>query len=125
MRSGSNPLWIIEIHSKQEILMADAIQNVDIDSTISALQRDLTSIPNDQAIAIINTWQQQLSGTDLAEDLGELKEALLSGDTSAIAEIMVDLGEDTQNAAANATGDVATKVQRLGELLSQAGSSLE
>jgi hypothetical protein len=125
MRSGSNPLWIIEIHSKQEILMADAIQNVDIDSTISALQRNLTSIPTDQAVAIINNWQQELSGTDLAEDLGELKEALLSGDTSSIAEILVDLGEDTQNAAANATGDVATKVQRLGELLSQAGNSLQ
>jgi hypothetical protein len=125
MRSGSNPLWIIQIHSKQEILMADAIQNVDIDSTISALQRDLTSIPTDQAVAIINNWQQELSGTDLAEDLGELKEALLSGDTSSIAEILVDLGEDTQNAAANATGDVATKVQRLGELLSQAGNSLQ
>ncbi|AHJ29319.1 hypothetical protein PN465_05050 [Nodularia spumigena CS-584] len=105
--------------------MADAIQNVDIDSTISALQRDLTSIPTDQAVAIINNWQQELSGTDLAEDLGELKEALLSGDTSSIAEILVDLGEDTQNAAANATGDVATKVQRLGELLSQAGNSLQ
>jgi hypothetical protein len=105
--------------------MADAIQNVDIDSTISALQRNLTSIPTDQAVAIINNWQQELSGTDLAEDLGELKEALLSGDTSSIAEILVDLGEDTQNAAANATGDVATKVQRLGELLSQAGNSLQ
>ena len=105
--------------------MADAIQNVDIDSTISALQRDLTSIPTDQAVAIINNWQQELSGTDLAEDFGELKEALLSGDTSSIAEILVYLGEDTQNAAANATGDVATKVQRLGELLSQAGNSLQ
>ncbi|MDB9306755.1 MULTISPECIES: hypothetical protein [Cyanophyceae] len=105
--------------------MADAIQNVDLDSTISALQRNLTSIPTDQAVAIINNWQQELSGTDLAEDLGELKEAILSGDTSSIAEILVDLGEDTQNAAANATGDVATKVQRLGEMLSQSGNSLQ
>ncbi|MDB9347730.1 hypothetical protein [Nodularia spumigena] len=105
--------------------MADAIQNVDLDSTISALQKNLTSIPTDQAVAIINNWQQELSGTDLAEDLGELKEAILSGDTSSIAEILVDLGEDTQNAAANATGDVATKVQRLGEMLSQSGNSLQ
>ena len=105
--------------------MADAIQNVDIDTTISALQRDLTSIPTDQAIAIINTWQQQLSGTDLSEDLGELKEALLSGDAESIAEMLVDLGEDTQSAGANATGDVASKVQRLGEMLCQAGNSLQ
>ncbi|CEJ48064.1 hypothetical protein [Umezakia ovalisporum] len=104
--------------------MADAIQNVDIDSTISALQRDLTSIPTDQAIAIINTWQQQLSGTDFAEDLGELKEAILSGDTESIADILADLGQDTQSAAANATGDVAGKVLQLGETLCQASSSL-
>lgn len=105
--------------------MADATQNIDIDSTISALQKDLTSIPSDQVMAIINTWQQQLSGTDLAEDLGELKEAIASGDTASIAEILVDLGEDTQNAGANATGDVANKVQRLGDMLAQAGNSLQ
>ncbi|MDB9373924.1 hypothetical protein [Nodularia sphaerocarpa] len=105
--------------------MADATQNVDIDSTISALQRDLTSIPTDQVIAIIDAWQQQLSGTDLAEDLGELKDAIATGDTSSISEILVDLGEDSRNAAANASGDVAKKVQRLGDMLSQAGNSLQ
>ena len=89
------------------------------------MQKNLTSIPTDQAMAIINTWQQQLSGTDLAEDLGELKEALLSGDTESIAEMLVDLGEDTQSAGANATGDIATKVQRLGEMLCEAGNSLQ
>lgn len=105
--------------------MADATKNVDLDSTISALQKDLKSIPTDQAIAIINNWQNQLSGTDLAEDLGELKEAILSGDTNAIADLLVDLGEDSQSAAANATGDVANKVQRLGEMLCEAGNALD
>jgi hypothetical protein len=105
--------------------MADATKNVDLDSTISALQQDLSSIPTDQAIAIINNWQNQLSGTDLAEDLGQLKEAILSGDTNAIADLLVDLGEDSQSAAANATGDVANKVQRLGEMLCEAGNALD
>ncbi|GAX35873.1 hypothetical protein [Nodularia sp. NIES-3585] len=105
--------------------MADAIKNVDIDTTISALQRDLTSIPTDQAMTIIDTWQQQLSGTDLAEDLGELKEAIASGDTSSIAEILVDLGEDSKNAASSVSGDVAKKVKRLGDMLAQAGNSLK
>ena len=104
--------------------MADAIQNVDLDTTISALQRDITSIPTDQAMAIINTWEQELSGTDLAEDLGELKEALLSGDGEAIADILVDLGEDTQTAAANITDDIADKVRQIGQILSRAGTSL-
>jgi len=104
--------------------MADSIRTIDIDTTIAALQQGLTSIPVEQAIAVIESWQQQLQGTDLAEDLGELKAALSEGDVSAISEILTDLGEDTSEAAAEATGDVAVKVEQLGELLSQAGQSL-
>ncbi|MBW4646810.1 MAG: hypothetical protein KME23_28130 [Goleter apudmare HA4340-LM2] len=104
-----------------------ATQNVDLDTTIAALQQGLTSIPVDQAIAVINSWQQQLQGTDLAEDLDELKMALTSntGDGSAIANILIDLGEDTSQAATNVGGDVATKVQRLASLLTEAGESLQ
>ncbi|HYW20090.1 MAG TPA: hypothetical protein VE956_12410 [Nodularia sp. (in: cyanobacteria)] len=105
--------------------MADATQNVDIDTTISTLQRDLTSIPTDQAIALIDAWQQKLPGTDLAEDLAQLKDAIATGDTSSISEILVDLGEDSRNAAANASGDVAKKVEHLGDILSEAGNSLQ
>lgn len=105
--------------------MADAIKNVDLNSTISALQKDLSSIPTDQAMAIINAWQEQLAGTDIAEDLGELKDAIASGDTASISEILVDLGEDSKNTASSVTGDVANKVQRLGDMLCQAGNSLQ
>ena len=104
--------------------MADTTRTVDIDSTIAALQQGLTSVPIEQAIAVIESWQQQLQGTDIAEDLGDLKQALQSGDTTAIAQIMSDLGEDTSESAASATGDIAVKVEQLGELLSQAGQSL-
>ncbi|MBE9013803.1 hypothetical protein IQ250_26810 [Pseudanabaenaceae cyanobacterium LEGE 13415] len=104
--------------------MADSIRTIDVDTTISALQQGLTSIPVEEAIAVIESWQQQLQGTDLAEDLGDLKAALQQGDASAISQIMIDLGEDTSEAAADATGDVAVKVEQLGELLSQAGESL-
>ncbi|HTL89299.1 MAG TPA: hypothetical protein VL134_07850, partial [Leptolyngbya sp.] len=74
--------------------------------------------------AVIDSWQQQLQGTDLAEDLGDLKAALTQGDVHSISQILSDLGEDTSEAAAEATGDVAVKVEQLGELLSQAGQSL-
>ncbi len=104
--------------------MADSTRTVDVDTTIGALQQGLTSVPVEEAIAIIESWQQQLQGSDLAEDLGDLKQALLSGDVASIAQIMSDLGEDTSDAAANATGDVAVKVEQLGELLSEAGQSL-
>lgn len=103
--------------------MADATST--LDATISALKGGLTSIPADQAIAVIDTWQQQLQGNDIAEDLGELKQALTSGDVASISRILSDLGEDTKGAASGATGDVAKKVQELGTLLAQAGSSLK
>jgi hypothetical protein len=88
------------------------------------LQQGFTAIPVEQAIAVIDSWQQQLQGTDLAEDLGDLKAALTQGDVHSISQILSDLGEDTSEAAAEATGDVAVKVEQLGELLSQAGQSL-
>jgi hypothetical protein len=104
--------------------MADTTRTIDIDTTIAALQQGLTSVPIEQAISIIKSWQQQLQGTDLAEDLGDLKQALTNGDSSSIAQILSDLGEDTSESAASATVDIAVKVEQLGELLSQAGQSL-
>jgi hypothetical protein len=107
--------------------MTDAKQIADLDTTIAALQQGLTAIPADQAIAVIDSWQQQLQGHDLAEDLGELKQALTTGRTSkgmSLAEILTDIGEDTKGTASQASGDVATKIQQLGDLLMQAGKSL-
>lgn len=104
--------------------MADSMRTIDIDTTIAALQQGLTSVPLEDAIAMIESWQEQLRGTDLAEDLADLKQALRIGDTDAIAQIMSDLGEDTADSAADATGEMAVKVEQLGELLSTAGQSL-
>lgn len=105
--------------------MADTKQTASLDATISALQGGLTSIPAEQAIAVIDSWQQQLQGNDIAEDLGELKQALQDGDKATISQILVDLGEDTKGAGADATGDVATKVKQLGDLLLKAGNSIK
>ena len=58
------------------------MSQVDIDTTIAALQKGLTAIPTDQAVSVIDSWQQQLQGNPLAEQLGELKAALSSGGTS-------------------------------------------
>lgn len=104
--------------------MADSIRTIDVDTTIATLQQGLTAIPIEQAIAVVESWQQQLQGTDLAEDLGDLKQALADGDSDTIAQILVDLGEDTSDAASDATGNVAVKVEQLGELLAEAGQSL-
>lgn len=103
-----------------------ATQNIDIDTTISTLQQDLTSIPVEQAIAVIDAWKQQLQGSDLAEDLEQLKLALTRGtnDGSTIAEILAQLSEDTSDASDNVSREVAPKVQQLAQMLSQAAESL-
>ena len=101
---------------------------IDFDTTIAALQQDLTTIPTADAIALIESWQQQLQGNDIAEDLGELKQALISGTSGkgeSIGAIMTDLGEDTAELAANASGDVAAKARQLAELLQRTGKSLQ
>jgi hypothetical protein len=99
-----------------------------VDTTIAALKQGLTSIPTDQAIAVIESWQQQLQGNDLANDLGELKTALTSGTTSkgmSLADVLASIGEDTTEAAKGADAGASAKVKQLGELLSQAASSLK
>jgi hypothetical protein len=100
----------------------------DMDTTIAALQQGLTAIPADQAVAVIDSWQQQLQGNDIAENLGELKAALTSGTTStgmSLAEVLADIGQKTTQAAESADPSAAAKVKQLGQLLSQAASSLK
>ncbi len=107
--------------------MADMTQTVDLDSTIAALQSGITSLPPEAAISAIESWQSQLQGTEIAETLGELKMALDGSSTSnsSISEILSDLGTQTASAGGTASGDAASKLQQLGQLLSQAGSSLK
>ncbi len=105
--------------------MADTTRTVDLDTTISALQQNLTTIPADQAMTIIDSWQQQLQGTDIAEDLGKLKQAITSGNTSEIAKILTDLGQDTTATASNVPSEAQSKIQQLGSLLEQKGSALK
>lgn len=106
--------------------MADqSLQSMDLDATIQALQQGVTSLPIDEAIAIIETWQSQLQGHDLAEDLGELKAALQNGEGGQLAELLIDIGEDTMGTAGAAPSDASSKIQQLGQLLYQAGQSIK
>lgn len=105
--------------------MSDTSISSDLDQTIAALQGGLTSIPPAAAVAVIESWQQKLQGTDLADDLSQLKAALSGGSGSAsVSSLLSDLGEDTTETASSASGEIAAKLQQLGKLLSQAGSSL-
>lgn len=112
--------------------MAEMRQGVDIafdlDTTIAALQQDLSAIPRNDAIALIDAWQQQLQGNDLAEDLGELKQAILDEDGRTIGRLLIDLGTDATETATQLAGtqysDIGMKVQQLGRMLSQVGNTL-
>jgi hypothetical protein len=101
--------------------MVNPIQSVDLDTTIAALQKDPTTIQSNDAFAIIDAWQQKLEGNDISEDLGELKQAIQSGDTAAVSRILTDLGEDTKAVATDLPADISAKVQQLGSLLERAG----
>jgi len=100
----------------------------DLDSTLSALQGGLTSIPPEAAVANIESWQQQLkdAAPELASALGELKSALTGGTATpqSLSQLFAKIGSQTSQAGASAGGDAGSKLQQLGSLLTQTGSSL-
>lgn len=106
--------------------MADTTQSVDLDSTIAALQSGITSLPPEAAVSVIESWQSQLQGTEVAEMLGQLKMALTGGGAggSSVGQILSELGSQTTASAETTSGDAMSKLQQLGQLLSKAGSSL-
>ena len=105
-------------------MIADMMQTLDLNTTISVLQQYISSISMDEAMALIDSWHQQLQGTDIAQKLYELKQILIGGNTGSISKMLVDIGENISVGAANSTDDVAANVQKLGNMLVQAGNSL-
>jgi len=106
-------------------------QTADLDATISALQGGLTSLPPEAAVSNLDSWQQQLQGIPgadpIASGLAELKVALVNGSASSqsVAELLTELGVQTASASENVTDStIAGKLQQLGQMLTQAGSSL-
>lgn len=99
--------------------MANSTAN--LDQTIALLQSGLVSIDPEAAVSNIEAWQEQLKGTDLAETLGELKLAIDGGIRSGeIGTILSHLGKQATAAASSQEGDAASKLQELGQLLSNA-----
>ncbi len=105
--------------------MAD-IDQANIDTTIAALEQGITTIPIEQAMTVLDAWQQQLRGLAIADDLGELKDALRKGKSAdAIANLLTSLGGDTSSELTIDTSEeVAAKIRQLSSLLTQAGTEL-
>lgn len=101
--------------------MENTTESGTLDQTIALLQSGLVSIDPEAAIANIEAWQKQLVGTEMSETLGELKLAIDGGIRSGeIGSILSHLGKQAAAAAGTQEGNSASKLQQLGELLSNA-----
>lgn len=105
--------------------MAD-LDQANIDATIAALEGGITTIPVEQAMSVLEAWQQDLQGLAIADDLGELKDALRKEKSAdAIANLLTRLGGDTSSELTIDTSEeVAAKIRQLASLLTQAGAEL-
>ncbi|MBC8161004.1 MAG: hypothetical protein H7Z42_07275 [Roseiflexaceae bacterium] len=103
-----------------------------IDSTIDALDGDLTAIKPENALDVISTWRRSLSHSsnpelkEISDGLGELKDALSAGtlDGKQIGGILKTLGKQTSAAAKDADEAYTDGLTRLGKTLSKAGNAL-
>ncbi len=107
-----------------------AASTSELDQTISALQGGLTSVPPATAVSVIDSFEKQVSSlgaTQIATDLSQLKELLTSGSATgpAIGKVLSQLGEQTTSAASGADATVSSKLRQLGQLLADAGKSLQ
>lgn len=103
-----------------------------LDATIGALEGGVTALSPTAARATIERWIDTLADhdglNDIATALGELRAELAATpiDGDRIGRILGRLGTRTTAAAAEAEGDAtATKLQRLGGLLTRAGGVLQ
>jgi hypothetical protein len=102
-----------------------------LNATLGLFDGGVAALSPTAARATIERWLNTLADhdglNDVATSLGELRAALASTpiDGAAVGEILGRLGERTTEAAQDAEDDaVATKLRRLGGLLSRAGGTL-
>lgn len=112
--------------------LSDTYQR-DLENTNAALEAGVTSLAPSAAIRVIEQWHGTLKNAEgdglhaIANLLAELKDALQADrpDGRTIGNLMVRLGEQTTHAAADADDARLTpKLERLGALLTRAGTSL-
>ncbi|HEY9620073.1 MAG TPA: hypothetical protein V6C78_06875 [Crinalium sp.] len=108
-------------------------EGFDIQALIKLLQGNLVEVDTDEAIAQIDQYQSALQKSDdeglgkIANELKELKKHLKNnhGDAAKLAEVLTQLGEETNKFAADLEKEEKSDVQKLSKALTQAGRSLE
>lgn len=108
--------------------MADTTETTDFESTINFLKGDLASASIPLAVNIIERWEHRLQDTQMFEDLRELKQALLEGNTTELKQYLNKLSDETEMAAAelraqSATDD-ASQIGQIGKLLAKASEAI-
>jgi hypothetical protein len=103
-------------------------------STVTLLRKGVRNVASNRAVQNINGWQKKLQQQGGAEQslsqidstLGELKTELLADriDGPATGALLSKLGQQTTQAAQNASGSTAQQLRQLGQLLTQAGNQM-
>lgn len=112
--------------------LSDTYQR-DLENTTASLEAGVTSLAPSAAIRVIDVWYGTLKNAErddlhaIANLLAELKDELQGNrlDGRTIGSLMLRLGEQTTAAAADADdARLSPKLERLGTLLSRAGTTL-
>lgn len=122
-----------ETASKKEGTEAsNSADNQELDSLLSTLEGDLSEIDNEAALGLIDVWYGSLHKSkeseikEIAGSLKELKQLLKGGKATGheIGEVLTEIGEQTADVASDSDKELKTPLQKLGKLLSKAGTSL-
>ncbi len=103
-----------------------------LDSLRSTLSGDLTDLEIEAAVELVSEWQGVLQKVkepevkEIASHLKELAKLLKSSKATGheISEVLIEIGEQTANYAADAEKDVKTPVRQLGKQLTKVGNTV-
>ncbi|WP_341528257.1 hypothetical protein WKK05_02590 [Nostoc sp. UHCC 0302] len=103
-----------------------------LESLKSALEGDLTVVPSDAALSLVEEWYELLHKAkepelkEVATHLRQLKQLIKSNKATGheISEVLTEIGEQTANFAADANKEIKTPIRQLGKQLTKAGNSL-
>lgn len=98
-----------------------------LDQTVQALNGSATAVSPTDGASLIDSWIQTLgSDSPVADTLSELKSALQDGDATGadIQDILADLADQTESAAADADSSTQSSLQSLASSLKSFGQQL-
>lgn len=113
--------------------MDSSAMDTELDRIVSFLRGGLRRPDLEQALRVIETWEQRLAASGspelvpIAENLAELRTILLAGDfdPAAVGRLLMTLGEQVGAVAeSDVGGPVADRLLRLSSLLADQGSTL-